>query len=462
LSGRTTIAARLMVFASLFVTLAVVVTSVILWLIVAGVVREQIDQRLDTQIEAVRSTLSHAADGTLTLSASLDGPPFDRVGSGWYWQAASGGSVVGSRSLAGRTINAPPMPGRRGAPRGVFRDVLRDGPPSEEPPRRDAEDRAGQDLHIRSAGALINGRLVEITATAPQAALNDPARRALFWLAPAMAVLGLSLVVGTRLQVRYGLRPLTVLAADIAAVRAGQIARLPEAGAEELQPVAREINRLVDRNVEQLGETRLHFANLAHGLKTPVASLLLGLNATNDPDQALRRLVERIDRRIRHHLARARTAMSGAGLAAETRLQPRIAELVAILSRIHAARERKVSWTVPPDVAVACTSEDLDEIVGNIVDNAFKWARRTVSISVSVEARMVVIEVLDDGPGIADETLGRAFEPGIRMDETVAGDGFGLAIAKEMAELYGGGIALRHGPLGGLLVAITLQRAVRT
>ncbi|CZT36753.1 sensor histidine kinase [Rhizobium sp. 9140] len=450
LPSRSTISARLLIFSTLFVTAALIVAAVILWLIVAGVVREQIDQRLDTQIDALRGTLVVHPDGSLALGASLDGPPFDRIGSGWYWQVTGDGAPMTSRSLGSRTIDSPPrpIPGRH-------------RPGADDPQKRvEAADDGGMDLHIRTVEARIGDRTLEISATAPQAALNDPARRALFWLVPAMAVLGVSLVLGTLLQVRYGLRPLKTLTQDIADVAEGSRETLPDVSAEELRPVANEINRLVAANLQRLADTRLHFANLAHGLKTPVASLSLALDDRNDPDGEMRRLVERIDERIRHHLARARKTMSGAGMGASTTLAASLADLVQILSRIHAERGLTVTCVVPEDIPVACATDDLDEILGNLIDNACKWARTSVVITAAIEGRMVVIGIEDDGPGIAEDRIANAFLPGIRMDETVHGDGFGLTIAREVAELYGGGIILANRPEGGLKVSLSLPRAV--
>ncbi|KQS61442.1 histidine kinase [Rhizobium sp. Leaf371] len=446
--SRSTISARLLAFSTLFVTATLIVAAVILWLIVAGVVREQIDQRLDTQIEALRGTLTMNPDGSMSLGAAFDGPPFDRVGAGWYWQVSGNGVPLTSLSLAGRTIDSPPrpLPGRH-------------RPDKEPAPRPEAARDGGMDLYVRSIEARIGDRTLEIAATAPRSALNDPARRALFWLVPAMVVLGISLVLGTLLQVRFGLRPLKRLTRAIAEVAEGSRERLPDVEAEELQPAANEINRLIAANVQRLSDTRLHFANLAHGLKTPVASLSLALDDGNDPDGAMRQLVERIDARIRHHLARARQTMSGAGMAAATLLQPCVADLVQVLSRIHAERRHHVTGDIRGDIAVACAADDLEEVLGNLIDNAFKWARSAVRISASIEGRMVVVCIEDDGPGIAQDALASAFMPGVRMDETVQGDGFGLTIAREIAELYGGGITLANRPENGLSVTLRLPRA---
>jgi signal transduction histidine kinase len=422
-----------------------IVASVTLYLIVAAVVREQIDQRLDTEIDGLHSALAVNPDGTIVLNASLEGPPFDRQGSGWYWQIAGDRIHITSRSLAGGNIDSPPRPFD-------WRHLLTG---ASQP--ADGSDIHGDKLYIRVVQAVIGTEMVEITATAPQAALNAPARRTLLWLVPAMALMAASLVAGIFLQVRYGLRPLRQLTSDISAIAAGTLPRLPDPDVEELRPASHEINRLVDQNLQRLAETRLHFANLAHGLKTPVASLLLALNPANDPDGELHSLVNRVDQRIRHHLSRARkTASSGANSA--TMIKPRVDDLVLIMSRIHAERAITADCVVDPELSVACAAEDLDEILGNLIDNAFKWANTAVKITAATKGAMVIIFIEDNGPGVSEAFIADAFRPGLRLDETVPGDGFGLTITKELAELYGGRITLSNSETGGLICSVVLPR----
>ncbi|MGQ8632274.1 sensor histidine kinase [Agrobacterium sp. DKPNP3] len=443
----SSISRRLTMFSVVFVTASVIIASAILYLIVAGVVREQIDQRLDTQIEGVRSALSADGAGELTLTAALDAPPFDRRGSGWYWQVRAKDTIIGSRSLAGRTLDNPPSPMDWGK-------VLGHGPH----PGTHAS-LEGQDLYLRSIQTIVGGTLVDITATAPRVALDTPSRRALLWLVPAMTLLGASLVAGIFIQVRYGLRPLRQLTDDIAAISAGSRDHLPDVEVDELRPATREINRLVEQNKDRLTETRLHFANLAHGLKTPVTSLYLALNQTNDPDGTMRGLLDKIDQRIRHHLARARKTAAG-GVVASTELLPRINDIVEIMRHIHADRGIAARVAVDDSSRVGVLPEDLDEIIGNIVDNAFKWAKSRVEISARKTGRTVNLIISDDGPGIDDDLVAQAFQPGKRMDESVPGDGFGLTIVKELVELHGGQINLERSADRGLSCIVTLPTAL--
>ncbi|MCM2457414.1 HAMP domain-containing histidine kinase [Rhizobium sp. CG4] len=440
---RSTISGRLIAFSAIFVVAAIVVASVVLWLIVAGVVRSQVDQRLDTQIQALRSAITTAPDGAVTLSIQLDGPPFDRPGSGWYWQVSGQSVRLTSRSLSNGTIETP---GHAFEWRQLFAGMPRPGGTTA---------LRGQALHSRRAEATVGDRIVTITATAPETALTSPAFRSLMWLLPVMALLGGSLIAGTILQVRFGLRPLRQMTADIGSVLTGNRSTLPEPGVEELRPVATEINRLIDQSAQRLADTRVHFANMAHGLKTPVASMMLALDDTNDPDKSMRKLIERIDRRIQHHLADGRKATAGDMARSTSTVRPRLKDLLFVLERIYAHKHLSVECKVDPSVVVGCANEDFDEIFGNILDNAFKWANETIRICARIEGSAVTIGIFDDGPGMPDSGIEDALRPGFRLDETVAGDGFGLSISKEIVELYGGSIELA--PMNpGLMVNVKL------
>jgi len=278
-------------------------------------------------------------------------------------------------------------------------------------------------------------------------------------LIPTMVALGVALIGGIFLQVRYGLRPLLSLTSDVAAVSAGLRTKLRSVEVVELTPIASEINRLIDQNESRLAETRIHFANIAHSLQTPVASLNLALNDRNDANGELRALLARIELRLRHHLARARSTVAAAGQPRATIVGSRIDDMLNMMRRLYAERGISAEVRAEPEISVACSAEDFDEILGNIVDNAFKWAQASIAINVSGTGNRVTITVVDDGPGVADSEIGTAMEPGIRIDKTVPGNGFGLSISKELAELYGGAIKLKSATSGGLFVVIELPRA---
>ncbi len=442
------LAKRLLLFSGLFVTAALVVASVILWLALKNVVREQIDQRLDTQIGALANTVQLAANGKLLLSTPMDAPPFDRSGSGWYWQIDADGQQLTSRSLIQIAIDAP-------APRQSLKHMLTGmAAPGE------ARDANGQTLYTRQITRSIDGTMMTITATAPSGALVDPAVRALLWLIPCMLLLGIVLLGGTLWQIRFGLRPLAAMVADIDAINRGELARLPPQPSPELSPLSTKTNALLTANEERLIATRMQFANLAHGLKTPVASLLLALNDSNDPDGTLRDLGRRIDHRIKHHLSSTRQAMATNSAAASANVADTVANLHLAISSIHAEKPVRFEAVIDSELRVACDYNDLEEMFGNLIENAFKWTSSTVKVIAVKDRSNIRITIEDEGPGIPIDRMDAVLLPGVREDERISGTGFGLTIANELAELYSGSLTLERNSPQGLRAILVLPAAI--
>jgi len=232
----------------------------------------------------------------------------------------------------------------------------------------------------------------------------------------------------------------------------------------ELQPLAAELNALIDQNGEQLARARLHVANLAHSLKTPLANLDLVIREEGaDPDGTATQLIAQMTDRIRHHLGRARAGNLARTAHQPTLLRPHLDNIASVLSRLHADRSLTLHMQVDPDLAVHCEGQDLDEMLGNLLDNAFKWARSRIDIDARRLTGTVGISVRDDGPGLPRDRLETALTPGLRLDQSVPGDGFGLAIVQELAELYGGSLEFRQSDPGGLEVSLNLpgMRSVR-
>lgn len=292
---------------------------------------------------------------------------------------------------------------------------------------------------------------------APEGELRGPLREALTSLALALGILGLCLLAGLAVQVRLGLAPLTRLRADLASVRSGRRERVPADQPAEIAPVVAELNALLDQNAQNLERARGHVANLAHALKTPLATLSMALaEPARDPDGALRRQVDDMDRRVRHHLRRARAAALAGSARGRTALAPRLSDLRAALARIHAEKGAAIDLDVPEALAVSCEGQDLDEMLGNLVDNACRWCRARVRVSATTRDGAVAVVVEDDGPGLDPAAASAVMARGRRLDEGVPGHGFGLPITLELAELYGGGLSLGRSDLGGLRADLVL------
>jgi signal transduction histidine kinase len=229
----------------------------------------------------------------------------------------------------------------------------------------------------------------------------------------------------------------------------------------EILPLVSELNGLLEQNAANLERARRHVANLAHGLKTPLATLAIALSERGrDKAGELHSLVVLMERRIRHHLGRARAAALSGPTRAQTPIAPRIDDVVDALAKIYADKRIALAQEVPRDLAVACEQQDFDEMAGNLLENAFRWARSRVEVHADRDdGRSVAIVIDDDGPGLRPEQIPQVLRPGERLDESAPGFGFGLPITRELAELYGGELKLAASPLGGLRVTLRLPVA---
>ncbi len=446
---------RLLTAAGAFIAVALIVAGVLIGFVLHRFVQGQIDQRLDTQIVFLSSMLRADGDGRIALAGNADGPPFERVRHGWYWQVAGPKNTLRSASLDGADLDIPAL---------EERDARRPPPPKKGPESREERPRPadgtgpdGDHLHYRLTSVKVGAIDVMIVASAPRGAVLGPLREAMTTLGISLALLGLALVLAMMLQIRLGLRPLERLRQALAEVRSGRSERVPSRQPQEIRPVVDELNALLDQNAANLERARRHVANLAHGLKTPLATLAIATSEESPRDPVmLQQLVAQMERRIRHHLGRARmAALNGPGRV-QTPIASRLRDLGDVLGKIHSDRSITFSITVSTDLAAACESQDFDEMAGNLLDNAFLWARTSVRVGASREDAMVHILVDDDGPGLKLAEREQVLRRGERLDEAAPGFGFGLSIASELAELYGGSIVLDEGPQGGLRATLRL------
>ncbi|MFZ1962240.1 MAG: HAMP domain-containing sensor histidine kinase [Roseiarcus sp.] len=436
---------RLFLFAAILIVVALAGAGSITGLILYRFIQGQVDQRLDTQIAAISSALVATPENRVALNGQFDAPPFDRPGGGWYFEVFDGDSRIRSASLGDADLNAPrPWP---------FEWLSR---PS-------AGSRPGigrQPIHFRTKSAVVGERIVTIVATAPRSAVWRPLLETLSSVLIALALAGVALVLAMLVQVRLGLRPLQALRAAVADVRAGRRERIPPDQPSEIAPLVDELNSLIADNIEGLARARRHVSNLAHGLKTPLANLAVALDERGrDPAGELHELIGQMDRRIRHHLGRARAAAQEGPARVRTPLAARVADLLAIVPKIHPSKRIEITSRVAPDVAVACEAQDLDEMLGNLIDNAAKWAAKRMRVSASTAGGEVTVVIEDDGPGLVDDKAPEAMQPDRKLDESTPGYGFGLPITRELAELYGGGLELSRSDLGGVEARLTLPAA---
>lgn len=432
---------RLLLASLFFTSLALLFASLSIGHVLDRFIRRGIDARLDAQIALLVRTVR--PDGRIDRAMLEEIAPFARHRHGWGWRIeAPDGVKLTSQSLLpptpARTAPVPPStPARRDG--GGARTTLSDG------------------YYLRVLRRATPRGAVVLTVGAPQSFVTYVRRAAVLPLLLSLIALGLLLLAATLLQLGIGLRPLGRMKQSLAAVRAGQQARIPEDQPYELREVVAELNGLLDANEAALARARGHVSNLAHSLKTPLATLHLRLDEPGrDPNGELGALVGQIDRAIRHHLGRARAASPGAPGQPQVAIGTAIAELAQVLGRIHADRGIRADIAVAPELTVKCDPQDLDEMLGNLLDNAWKWAAARIAVSAGREAARIWIRIDDDGPGLSGPALEQALVPGRRLDERGDGHGFGLSIARELAELHGGTLHLGPAPSGGLRATLIL------
>jgi len=272
---------------------------------------------------------------------------------------------------------------------------------------------------------------------------------------------GVVFIVAGFTQVRRGLSPFKRLRERLSDVRDGRAQRVDGSYPSEVQPLVNDLNALLDDRERRVAKALAKAGDLAHGLKTPLAVLAqeadtLAAAGQTDQASAIGQQVERMRRQLEYHLAQARAAASDR-TTARVVIGEAVQALVRTLERLYAGRALTIDARIPANLHARVRREDLDEILGNVLDNACKWARARVEITAAAAANFVTVTIDDDGPGLAASMRDAVLQRGVRADEAAPGSGFGLAIVRDLLELYEGEIALEASPLGGLRVRLRFQ-----
>jgi signal transduction histidine kinase len=283
----------------------------------------------------------------------------------------------------------------------------------------------------------------------------------LFRYGPAMALVAALCLLFGFLLVRRGISPIDQLRDRLTAVHKGAAPRVGGSYPAEVQPLVDELNALLEERERRVARAVAKAGDLAHGLKTPLAVL------AHEAQQAraagheqlaaeIDQQIERMRRQIDYHLAHTRSAASFTSPASRVSIATSAEGLVRALQRLHAERDLHIEIDALTSHSFQGQREDLDEMLGNLLDNACKWARTIVRLTCSKEGEQIVIAVDDDGPGIEPSMREAVMQRGIRADEAAQGSGLGLAIVRDLAEIHGGSISLEESPMGGARARLTL------
>ncbi len=280
-------------------------------------------------------------------------------------------------------------------------------------------------------------------------------------------IAGLVLMAAGLLGLRQGLAPFRRLREKLTAVRVGEDQRVEGVYPAEVQPLIDDLNALLEHREKAVKRAFATAGDLAHGLKTPLALLAqeadrAGAAGNAELAESIGQQVERMSRQVNYHLARARAAASGAAGSARCPVAACADALVRTLLKLYAGRAVQISSTIAPDLCARVQREDLDEMLGNLLDNACKWANSRIALEASRIGATLVLTLDDDGPGLARALRTVVLERGVRIDEAAPGSGLGLGIVRDLVELYGGSVSLDDSPLGGLRASLTSSFLNRT
>lgn len=299
-----------------------------------------------------------------------------------------------------------------------------------------------------------------LVAASDRTQTDDGANRLRTILLIAMTTLAGGTLIAMALGLRHALRPLDRIQHDIADVREGRRASLQGDYPTEVVPLSTELNKLLEHNRAVVSGARTHVGNLAHALKTPLAVLRNEATGDSQLDEVVRRQTESMLSNVEHYLKRAQAAARAEALGTRTQVSAAVSGLTRMMNKLFAGEGKTVEAEISPEYHVRAEQQDVEEILGNLLDNACKWARRDVRVSAEPgENGMLEIHVDDDGPGMAPEQWEDAIKRGVRLDETAPGSGLGLSIVADIAGMNGGGLELAKSPLGGLRATLTLRRA---
>ena len=317
-------------------------------------------------------------------------------------------------------------------------------------------------LHAR----LVAGTLIwvvgifAVTFTVGLVVMSYHPRSALLIHNSFMIIIAVVLVTAGVSVIRRGLSPFTMLRDRLQDVRAGRTSRLEGEYPSEVEPLVHDLNTLLEERERRVARAVAKAGDLAHGLKTPLAIVIQEIERATASGQTefaatIREQVQRMRRQIDSHLAQARATAAG-GLGARANVRAATDALVRAMRRLYADRQLTCDAEVAADLVVRVPPEDLEEMLGNLIDNAYKWARSRLVVSARQEDGRIAIVVDDDGAGLDVGMREAVLQRGVRADETAPGSGLGLAIVRDLAEAYGGTIALEPSALGGVRARLTL------
>jgi len=449
---RNSLRMRLLVGTLIWIAISILVAGWGLGQLFHQHVETQFDTELKNNLDQLTAQLILDEQNQAQVRLHPSDPRLNKPLSGLYWQidriAAAGEhpvkAVLRSRSLWDETLAVPA-------------DVPADG----EIHQHRIEGPQGVALRVVERTVTIDTHSLRLMVAANESLMTKPIAEFKGHLWMALVILGVGLSFAALMLVVVGLAPLRTMQDALGRVRHGDARNMEGTFPSEIMPLVNEFNTVLAQNADVVERARTHAGNLAHALKTPLSVLANAAHAPEKRDDDLARLVasqvDTVRKQVDYHLSRAQAAASVQVPGMRTAVEPVIQGLVRLMRRVHADRQIEIVLLPDPaNLAFRGEEQDLQEMLGNLIDNASKWARSRIEIQVSDESGKLRVSIDDDGKGIAETERDHVLKRGVRADEQVPGTGLGLAITADLARMYGGDLVLAKSSLGGLQVSLIL------
>ncbi len=446
------LAFRLFAAAAAWALVVLPITAFILISVYRGAVEHNFDTRLNVYLIDLVTDVAEARNNPAAKPPSITDPLFNRPFSGWYWQITPLGSPT---QLLYTSESLVDQRGKHPSELGIAADENLTRHANMRGPDKHALRVLEREITIEEGSSVKTGLSIVVSGNSDEIEKTITEFRTLLILA--LTVLGVGLVLATYFQVRFGLMPLRAIGRGLAAIRSGDAHMLEGDLPTEIVPLQSELNALIKSNRAIIERARTHVGNLAHALKTPLSVITneaAGKRtsfAAKISDQA-----EIMRDQITHHLNRASMAARSGVIGGQTQVQPVVKALVRALNRIYEERKLTLRLECSNDVVFHGEKHDLEEMVGNLLDNACKWAKSDISLIVRILKNKIVIRIEDDGPGLPKKERVAALKRGRRLDETKPGSGLGLSIVAELTHLYNGKLIMEESEKGGLSACLEL------
>lgn len=439
---RNSLAVRIITLSGAWILITLVLTASLLVYFYSQHSAQHFDEHVSMHLEEMLEASNFSSDGAFQLTFTPSDPRYHVLNSGWYWEVRqSGKTLMRSESLGENYLEI----GNNRATQDLV--VYEVAGPAQQPLR----------VHVVMVEYEASEEPVVYLASAPMTGLEDDVLNYSNHVIVSFLVLGVGLLFAVVLQVRIALQPLKAISTRLSDIREGKAAKLHGNHLADVQPLVDELNNLLDHNAVLLKRARNRLGDLAHAVKNPLT--VIKNEAHNMEPEQKELIIQQtrdISRNVDHYLKRARAFGTQKILGSRSEVKVVAGDLVYAMQRLYQDRDLEYELENLEGCWFRGEGQDLEEMLGNLIDNASKWAKSKVVIHGECDSDLVLIIVEDDGPGIPEEEIEEVLNRGHRLDESKPGHGQGLAIVKDIAGLYGGALTLGRSRLGGLHAELVL------